>query len=45
MKATVTAWQGAVLLARHMAAGSGVGLRLLVLATVDRALDTPTPKY
>lgn len=45
MKATVTVRRGAITLARHVAAGTGVGLRLLVLVTIDHALDTPLRRY
>ncbi|MCT1885323.1 hypothetical protein ACQREA_15330 [Dietzia cinnamea] len=45
MKATDTVRQGATALARHLAAGTGAGLRLLVLVTIDHALDTPLPRY
>lgn len=45
MKATATVTRGAVTLTRFLAAGTGVGLRLLVLATIDHALDTPLPRY
>lgn len=45
MTAIATVRHGSVTLARHLAAGMGTGLRLLVLVTVDRALDTPLPTY
>lgn len=45
MKATETVRQGVTTLARHLAAGTGVGVRLLVLVTIDHALDTPLPRY
>lgn len=45
MKATTTALHRAITLGRHMVAGAGVGLRLLVLVTVDHALDTPDHWY
>ena len=45
MKATVTVRHSAATAVRHLVAGTGVGLRLLVRVTVDRALDTPLPRH
>lgn len=36
---------GAAMLARYVVAGTGAGFRLLVLVTIDHALDTPLPEY
>lgn len=45
MKAPDMVRRGVVTLARHIAATTGTGLRLLVLVTIDHALDTPLPNY
>lgn len=45
MRVTTAAQHGATVLAHSAAATVSTGLRLLVLVTVDRLLDTPLPNY